>query len=82
MTNTFTVKDLLELSESIGKFTEIVQSYHLEPWQCYIIDAYQDPVFPIIRSPRTLVVGKKIYGTVIRYIKWRDAWLKCFWIKF
>ena len=70
------LKKLLELSESVGEFTRIIQSEYLEPWQCYIIDKYQDPVFPIIRYPRTLMVHKEMYDMVIRYIKWRDAWLE------
>ena len=74
MTDTFTAKELLKLKKSIGQFTEIIQSDYLEPWQCYIIDAYQDPIFSYIKHPRTLIVNKEMYDTAIRYIKWRDAW--------
>jgi len=80
MTPAFTIKNLLELSEAMGEFTEIIISNHLEPWQQYIIDAYQDPVFPMIRSPRRLIIHKDVYDALVRYIKWRDAWLRSFWL--
>lgn len=74
MTDTFTAKKLLELATSVGQFTEIIQSDYLEPWQCYIIEAYKDPIFLYIKHPRTLIVSKEMYDVAIRYLKWRNAW--------
>ena len=74
MTTSLTVEKLLELAKSVGKFTEIIQSDYLEPWQCYIIEAYEDPVFSYIKRPRTLIINKEMYDMAIRYIKWRIAW--------
>ena len=74
MTTSLTAEKLLELAKSVGKFTEIIQSDYLEPWQCYIIEAYEDPIFSYIKRPRTLIINKEMYDMAIRYIRWRIAW--------
>ena len=76
MTTSLTAEKLLELTKSVGKFTEIICSDYLEPWQCYIIEAYEDPIFSYIKRPRTLIINKEMYDMAIRYIRWRIVWDK------